>query len=115
LAMCGYGVAMAHDYFAMTRARQRAVERTVALGIGRANICAGFELDGAFQLDRAGHVDGLIPSLSTPHAGCPAASPLEPHYWALRNFPWIQPTCFVVASAQDWLAPEPLVVETYSA
>jgi len=109
VVLCAYGVVTAHDYFELLRVRRQALESVIATGVDRSRVCAGYELDGPFQLAQAGHVDGGVPSLRVPHEGCPAPSPLKDRYWALRLTTQVQPTHFVVTSPQDWLDPTPVL------
>ena len=60
-----YAIAGTHDAFSMYRARQAAIEELRTAAIPDTSIDAGFEHNGATQIDRAGFIDG-------PHSNEPA-------------------------------------------
>ena len=60
-----YAIAGTHDAFSMYRARQAAIEELRTAAIPDTSIDAGFEHNGATQIDRAGFIDG-------PHSDEPA-------------------------------------------
>jgi len=60
-----YAIAGTHDAFSMYRARQAAIEELRTAAIPDTSIDAGFEHNGATQIDQAGFIDG-------PHSDEPA-------------------------------------------
>ena len=60
-----YAIAGTHDAFSMYRARQGAIDQLHAAAIPDTSIDAGFEHNGATQIDQAGFIDG-------PHSDEPA-------------------------------------------
>ena len=94
-----YGVATAHDAFAVARARSIAAANLEKTGVPRTAIDAGFEYDGWTQLETAGYVNS--PLLEKPVGAyrpvtCPG--PQDIRLWYATMMPTVSPRHFVVIS-----------------
>ncbi len=94
-----YGVATAHDQFAMARAQSTAARNLELAGIPRTEITAGFEYDGWTQLETMGYANN--PQIENPAGAyrpvtCTGPKPVQLWYSAMMLA--VHPRYFVVLS-----------------
>jgi hypothetical protein len=88
LAVCAaFGIAMTHDYFAVSRARLAAANRVAATGVPRTQLSAGFEYDAWTELE----LRGRILSPAEQEAVTPPPYPTSEPFWAWPKLPMLRP------------------------
>jgi len=90
IVFSGYGTAITHDHFALSKAQLKAVDAFEARGVARNLFLAGFEYDMSSQLPEQRHFLGPW--------GLPETAAAYPSVWYLPMVPAIKPVYFVSTS-----------------
>ena len=108
-----YGVAITHDYFALSKARAGAIDRLSASGVARNLVIAGFEADMAYQVESRGsihhvaEVDSSVPEGMSPRiwyiAMTPAITPV--YFFSTSKLAGMEPCGVAPIPYQTWLGP----------
>jgi hypothetical protein len=103
-----YGVATAHDAFAIARARSVAAANLEGTGVPRTAIDGGFEFDGWTQLETVGYVNSpLIENPPDAYRRVVCTEPPVVELWYTKMVPAVHPYYFVVLSRVPRLVDAP--------
>jgi hypothetical protein len=108
-----YGWAGMHDVFAVCRAYRETLDRMVAAGIPREQIATRIEIDGAYELERTGHVNN--PRIQTPpNAFRPLTRPLAEVESPFSTMsPSLTPRFFILRHREESMADVPNLTPVY--